>query len=29
MHAEGNAHPLGYEVRVYMGGDYLYSFLRS
>lgn len=25
MEAEVKAHPLGYEVRVYLHGDYLYS----
>lgn len=28
MEATINAHPSGSEVRVYMSGDYLYSFLR-
>ena len=28
LRATINAHPLGYEVRVYMSGDYLYSFLK-
>lgn len=27
MEAEINAHPLGYELRVYLRGDYLYSLV--